>query len=79
MCDYEDENDENDEVYDRYMITGEGAEFFGETPQGAGDTEIHNCPQSFEEYLDDLNVSLDKEIMELERMLKAQKHNTAKK
>lgn len=76
MCDYE---DENDEVYDRYMITGEGAEFFGETPQDAGDTERCNRPQSFEEYLDDLNASLDKEIMELERMLKAQKHNTAKK
>lgn len=76
MGDYE---DENDEVYDRYMITGEGDEFFGETPQDTGDTERCNRPQGFEEYLDDLNVSLDKEIMELERMLKAQKHNTAKK
>lgn len=76
MGDYE---DENDEVYDRYMITGDGAEFFGEIPQGAGDTERHNCPQSFEEYLDDLNASLDREIMELERMFEAQKQNTAKK
>ena len=67
MGDYE---DENDEVYDRYMITGEGDKFFGETPQGAGDTERHNRLQSFEEYLDDLNASLDKEIMELERMFK---------
>ena len=76
MSDYE---DYNDEVYDRYMITGEGAEFFEDTPQDIDESQSGTTSQSFEEYLDDLNASLDREIMELERMLEAQKQNTARK
>lgn len=75
-------NDYTDEVYDRYMLTGQGAEYFEDNIQGY--TEVIE-PQNDVEYKD-LNAQLDdvirllkEQIKEKERIIKAQKKKSLKK
>ena len=83
MVNYDD--DYTDETYDRYKLTGEGAEYFEET---SGDEYIEHTeaePEEAVEYrdlneqLDDIIRCLKQQIKEQEAMLKAQKKKSAKK
>ncbi len=77
------DNDYTDEMYDRYMLTGEGAEYFEDTPEEEYIEEI--ATEEVEEYkdlneqLDDVIRYLKQQIKEKERIIKAQKKKTAPK
>lgn len=77
------DNDYTDETYDRYMLTGEGAEYFEDAPEEEYTEEIP--PQETLEYkdlneqLDDVIRYLKQQIKEKERILKAQKRKARKK
>ena len=77
------DNDYTDEMYDRYMHTGEGAEYFEDTPEEEYIEEI--VTEEVVEYKD-LNEQLDnvirylkQQIKEKERIIKAQKKKTTPK
>ena len=71
------------ETYDRYMLTGEGAEYFEDASEEEYTEEI--SPQETPEYkdlneqLDDVIRHLKQQIKEKERFLKAQKRKARKK
>ena len=83
MVNYDD--DYTDETYDRYMLTGEGAEYFEETSGDEYIEEPEAEPEEAVEYrelneqLDDIIRCLKQQIKEQEAMLKAQKKKSAKK
>ena len=77
------DNDYTDEMYDRYMHTGEGAEYFEETPEEEYIEEIVTEEvveyKDLNEQLDDVIRYLKHQIKEKERIIKAQKKKTAPK
>lgn len=74
-------NDYTDDMYDRYMHTGEGAEYFEDTPEDEDIEEIITEKviehKDLNEQLDDVIRSLKQQIKEKERIIKAQKKKTA--
>ncbi|MDO5483035.1 MAG: hypothetical protein Q4F47_08365 [Bacteroidaceae bacterium] len=77
------DNDYTDEMYDRYMHTGEGAEYFEDTPDEEYIEEIVTEEvveyKKLNEQLDDVIRYLKQQIKEKERIIKAQKKKTAPK
>ena len=77
------DNDYTDEMYDRYMHTGEGAEYFEDTPEDEDIEEIITERvvehKNLNEQLDDVIRSLKQQIKEKERIIKAQKKKNAPK
>lgn len=77
------DNDYTDETYDRYMLIGEGAEYFEDASEEEYTEEIP--PQETPEYkdlneqLDDVIRYLKQQIKEKERILKAQKRKARNK
>ena len=75
------DNDNTDEMYDRYMHTGEGAEYFEDTPEEEYIEEIVTEEvveyKDLNEQLDDVIRYLKQQIKEKERIIKAQKKKTA--
>lgn len=81
------DNDNTDDMYDRYMHTGEGAEYFEDSEE---EDHLDECVNEVEtevveykdlnEQLDDLILYLEQQIKEKEHIIKAQKKkNTQKK
>ena len=79
ICD----NDYTDEMYDRYMLTGEGTEYFEDTTKDEYIEETINQEdieyKDLNEQLDDVIRNLKQQIKEKERIIKAQKKNTRQK
>ncbi|MDY5824579.1 MAG: hypothetical protein SPJ99_06990 [Candidatus Coprenecus sp.] len=77
------DNDYTDDMYDLYMHTGEGAEYFEDTPEDEDIEEIITGRvveyKNLNEQLDDVIRSLKQQIKEKERIIKAQKKKTAPK
>ena len=69
------DNDYSDDMYDRYMHTGEGAEYF-EDYQEDEPCDTVDC-RSLEEQLDDLIYKLEQKKKELERRAREAQKNTA--
>lgn len=71
------DNDYTDNMYDRYMHTGEGAEYFEDTPEEEYIEEIVTEEvveyKDLNEQLDDVIRYLKQQIKEKERAIKAQK------
>ncbi len=79
-------SDYTDEVYDRYMITGEGAEYFDddEIYEEEGEDEIvqeegSSPHKNLNKQLNDVIRLLKKEIKEKERIIKVQQKKTTRK
>ena len=74
------DNDYTDEMYDRYMHTGEGAEYFEDTPEEEYIEEIVTEEvveyKDLNEMLDDTIRYLKQQIKEKERIIKAQQKKT---
>lgn len=77
------DNDYTDDMYDRYMHTGEGAEYFEDTPEEEYIEEIVTEDvveyKDLNEQLDDVIRYLKQQIKEKERIIKAQKKKNATK
>ena len=77
------DNDYTDEMYDRYMHTGEGAKYFEDTPEEEYIEEIVTEEvveyKDLNEQLDDVIRYLKQQIKEKERAIKAQKKKTIPK
>ena len=77
------DNDYTDEMYDRYMHTGEGAEYFEDTPEEEYIEEIVTEEvveyKDLNEMLDDTIRYLKQQIKEKERIIKAQQKKTTPK
>ena len=77
------DNDYTDDMYDRYMHTGEGAEYFEDTPEEEYIEEIVTEEvveyKDLNEQLDDVIRYLKQQIKEKERAIKAQKKKTTSK
>lgn len=77
------DNAYTDDMYDRYMHTGEGAEYFEDTPEEEYIEEIVTEDvveyKDLNEMLDDTIRYLKQQIKEKERIIKAQKKNAPKK
>ena len=77
------DNDYTDDMYDRYMHTGEGAEYFEDTPEEEYIEEIVTEEvveyKDLNEQLDDVIRYLKQQIKEKERIIKAQKKKTTPK
>lgn len=77
------DNDYTDEMYDRYMHTGEGAEYFEDTPEEEYIEEIVTEEvveyKDLNEQLDDVIRYLKQQIKEKERIIKAQQKKTTPK
>lgn len=77
------DNDYTDDMYDRYMHTGDGAEYFEDTPEEEYIEEIVTEDvveyKDLNEMLDDTIRYLKQQIKEKERIIKAQKKNAPKK
>lgn len=77
------DNDYTDDMYDRYMHTGEGAEYFEDTPEDEDIEEIITERvvehKNLNEQLDEVIRCLKQQIKEKERIIKAQKKKTAPK
>ena len=77
------DNDYTDDMYDRYMLTGEGAEYFEETPEEEYKEEIVTEEvveyKDLNEMLDDTISYLKQQIKEKERIIKAQHKKTTQK
>lgn len=85
------DNDYSDEMYDRYMLTGEGAEYFEDFTEEDDDVEENYINQrqtniaetevteykDLNEQLDDVIRYLKQQLKEKERIIKAQ-NKTAK-
>lgn len=71
------DNDYTDDMYDRYMHTGQGAEYFEDTPEEEYIEEIVTEEvveyKDLNEQLDDVIRYLKQQIKEKERAIKAQK------
>lgn len=71
------DNDYTDDMYDRYMHTGEGAEYFEDTPEEEYIEEIVTEEvveyKDLNEQLDDVIRYLKQQIKEKERAIRAQK------
>lgn len=71
------DNDYTGDMYDRYMHTGEGAEYFEDTPEEEYIEEIVTEEvveyKDLNEQLDDVIRYLKQQIKEKERAIKAQK------
>ena len=71
------DNDYTDDMYGRYMHTGEGAEYFEDTPEEEYIEEIVTEEvveyKDLNEQLDDVIRYLKQQIKEKERAIKAQK------
>ena len=74
------DNDYTDDMYDRYMHTGEGAEYFEDTPEEEYIEEIVTEEvveyKDLNEMLDDTIRYLKQQIKEKERIIKAQQKKT---
>lgn len=77
------DNDYTDDMYDRYMHTGEGAEYFEDTPEEEYIEEIVTEEvveyKDLNEMLDDTIRYLKQQIKEKERIIKAQQKKTTPK
>lgn len=77
------DNDYTDEMYDRYMLTGEGTEYFEDPPEEEFIEEIVTEEivehKDLNEQLDDVIRYLKQQIKEKERIIKAQKKKTTQK
>lgn len=77
------DNNYTDDMYDRYMHTGEGAEYFEDTPEEEYIEEIVTEDvveyKDLNEQLDDVIRYLKQQIKEKERIIKAQKKKNATK
>ena len=77
------DNDYTDDMYDRYMHTGEGAEYFEDTPEEEYIEEIVTEEvveyKDLNEQLDDVIRYLKQQIKEKERAIKAEKKKTTPK
>lgn len=77
------DNDYTDDMYDRYMHTGEGAEYFEDTPEEEYIEEIVTEEvveyKDLNEQLDDVIRYLKQQIKEKECAIKAQKKKTTPK
>lgn len=78
------DNDYTDDMYDRYMLTGEGAEYFEDTPEEEEYIEEIVTEEVVEykdlnEMLDDTIRYLKQQIKEKERIIKAQQKKTTQK
>ena len=77
------DNDYTDDMYDRYMHTGECAEYFEDTPEEEYIEEIVTEEvveyKDLNEQLDDVIRYLKQQIKEKERIIKAQKKKTTPK
>ena len=77
------DNDYTDEMYDRYMHTGEGAEYFEDTPEEEYIEEVVTEEvveyKDLNEMLDDTIRYLKQQIKEKERIIKAQQKKTTPK
>ena len=77
------DNNYTDDMYDRYMHTGEGAEYFEDTPEEEYIEEIVTEDvveyKDLNEQLDDVIRYLKQQIKEKERIIKAQKKKIATK
>lgn len=76
------DNDYTDDMYDRYMHTGEGAEYFEDTPEEYIEeivTEEVVEYKDLNEMLDDTIRYLKQQIKEKERIIKAQQKKTTQK
>ena len=74
------DNDYTDDMYDRYMHTGEGAEYFEDTPEEEYIEEIVTEEvveyKDLNEMLNDTIRYLKQQIKEKERIIKAQQKKT---
>ena len=74
------DNDYTDDMYDRYMHTGEGAEYFEDTPEEEFIEEVVTEEvveyKDLNEMLDDTIRYLKQQIKEKERIIKAQQKKT---
>ena len=75
-------SDYYDDIYERYMCTGEGAEYFEDSPDEEYSEEYDDTCETtgierIEYNLDELNELLDRRITELERMIESQKNKDA--
>ena len=72
-----------DEVYDRYMLTGEGTEYFEDNSQEEYIEEFATEEvveyKDLNEQLDDVIRYLKQQIKEKKRLIKAQNKSTASK
>lgn len=77
------DNDYTDEMYERYMLTDEGAEYFEEHREEEDTEKIITervvGDKSLDEQLDDVIRCLKQQIKEKERIIKAQKKKTTQK
>ena len=77
------DNDYTDDMYDRYMHTVEGAEYFEDTPEEEYIEEIVTEEvveyKDLNEQLDDVIRYLKQQIKEKKRLIKAQNKSTASK
>ncbi|MBR5332127.1 MAG: hypothetical protein IKV32_02360 [Muribaculaceae bacterium] len=76
------DNDYTDDMYDRYMHTGEGAEYFEDYIEEEYVEEIETEEaveyKDLNEMLDDTIRCLKQQIKEKERIIKAQKKKNSK-
>ena len=76
------DSDYTDEIYERYMHTGEGAEFFEDSKEEENieDIVIENVEhKDLNKQLDDIIRCLKKQIKEKERTIKTQNKKTGTK
>ena len=76
------DSDYTDEIYERYMHTGEGAEFFEDSTEEENieDIIIENIEhKDLNKQLDDIIRYLKKQIKEKERIIKTQNKKTGTK
>lgn len=77
------ESDYTDDIYERYMCTGEGAELFEDYKEYDDVEELEPTDDGGECFGELLNYVLDERIKEMEQQLaalkRAQNKNTAKK
>ena len=71
------DNDYTDETYDRYMLTGEGVEYFEHVPEnGCGEEYEVEGEEEAEETVEykDLNAQLDDVVRYLKQQIKEKEH-----
>lgn len=77
------DNDYTDDMYDRYMLTGEGAEYFEDIPQEKHIEEIETVEfevsKDLNKQLDDVIRYLKQQIKDKERIMKAHNKGTSQK
>lgn len=76
------DSDYTDEMYDRYMLTGEGAEYFEDAPEEHTEEIVIEEVVEYKDLngqLDDVIRYLKQQIKEKERIIKALKKQTSQK